>query len=209
MRDVAVRGGWWSVDLQGSPTKVGEYQDLTSSPFWDLDLLKSDGDSTLDLFGTGLDNETTQAGLYLFTPAYEANLRYERFLHRLDHDPLTNMPRPGSGAEIIAEDLNVGDDYAVRIQDFRTDVSGKLAENVKYSVDVWFRRKNGRASSAGHAPRTGQWRLSVPRLPCGVSAPADRLDVHACRTSHRSAHRAASPPSIHGPCGSSVRTTRW
>ena len=56
--DVAVRGGWWGVTRQGSATKVGEYQDLASSPFWDLDLLRSDGDSTLDLFGTGLDNET-------------------------------------------------------------------------------------------------------------------------------------------------------
>ena len=122
--DVAVRGGWWDVTRLGSATKVGEYQGLTSSPFWDLDFLKSNGESTLDLFGAGLDNETTQSGLYLFTPAYEANLRYGRFLHRLDHDPLVNMPQPVSGAEIIAEDLNVGEDYAVRVQDFRTDISG-------------------------------------------------------------------------------------
>ena len=148
-QDVAVRGGWWAVARQGSVTKVGEYQDLQSSPFWDIDLLKSDGDYTLDLFGTGLDNESTQAGLYYFTPAYTANLRYERFLHRLDHDPLTNLPPPGSGAEIIAEDLNVGEDYAVRMQDIRTDFSGKLTENVKYHLDVWFRRKKGERQALG------------------------------------------------------------
>ncbi|MHB8972213.1 MAG: hypothetical protein ACYC3X_20480 [Pirellulaceae bacterium] len=178
-RDVAVRGGWWSVTPQGSVTKVGEYQDLASSPFWDFDLLKSDGDSTLDLFGTGLDNETTQAGLYLFTPAYEADLRYQRFLHRLDHDPLLNMPRPGSGAEIIAEDLNVGDDYAVRIQDFRTDVSGKLAENVKYSVDVWFRRKAGERQALGthHGMNSG----GLPCRVCHVVSQSQQIDWTSTR----------------------------
>ena len=84
---VAVRAGWWAVAHQGSVTKVGEYQGLKSSPFWDLDLLKSDGVRTLDLFGTGLDNESTQAGLYYFTPDFTTNLRYQRFLHRLDMIP--------------------------------------------------------------------------------------------------------------------------
>ncbi len=147
--DAALRGGWWTVARQGSPTKVGEYQGLQSSPFWDLDLLRSDGEYTLDLFGTGLDNESTQAGLHYFTPAHTANLRYQRFLHRLDHDPLTNLPPPGSGAEIIAEDFNVGDDYAVRLQDIRADYSGKLTENVKYHLDVWFRRKMGERQALG------------------------------------------------------------
>ena len=130
-------------------TKVGEYQGLKSSPFWDIDLLQSDGDHTLDLFGTGLDNESTQAGLYYFTPAYTANLRYQRFLHRLDHDPLTNLPPQGSGAEIVKEDLNVGEDYAVRVQDIRTDFSGKLTDNVKYQLDVWLRRKKGERQALG------------------------------------------------------------
>ena len=146
---VAFRAGWWDVNLQGSPTMVGMYQGLTPSPFWDLALLKSDGVSTIDLYGTGLDNDTSQAGLYLFTPWYEANVRYERFLHRLEHDPLTNIPPPSSGAEIVAEDMNVGDDFAVRIQDFRTDVGGRLSDNLKYNVDVWIRRKTGERQALG------------------------------------------------------------
>ncbi|MHB8952939.1 MAG: hypothetical protein ACYC4U_08145 [Pirellulaceae bacterium] len=172
--DVAIRAGWWGVTWQGSPTKVGEYQDLDSSPFWDIDFLKSDRNSTLDLYGTGLDNESTQAGLYLFTPAYEADLRYQRFLHRLDHDPLVNLPRPGSGAEIIAEDLNVGEDYAVRVQDFQTDFSGKLSENVKYHLDVWIRRKKGERQALGThhgAPRDG-----FPCRVCHVVSQPQEID---------------------------------
>ncbi len=134
---------------QGAVTKVGEYQDLRSSPFWNLDLLESDRTRTLDLFLSGLDNETTQTELYFFTPALTTNLRYQRFLHRLDHDPLDNIPERASGAEIIKEDLNVGEDYAIRVQDFRTDVSGKLGAGAKYYVDFWLRRKKGEREAIG------------------------------------------------------------
>ena len=173
-QDLAVRGGWWYVGRHGSETKVGEYQGLTSSPFWDVELLKSNGVSTLDLFGRGMDNETTQSGLYLFTPSYEANLRYERFIHRLDHDPLTNMPPPGSGAEIVAEDLDAGDDYAVRIQDIRTDVSGKLAENVKYDLDIWIRRKKGERQALG--THHGMAFEGYPCRVCHVQSETQQID---------------------------------
>ncbi len=188
-QDAAVRGGWWAVARQGSATKVGEYQGLQSSPFWDIDLLKSDGDYTLDLFGTGLDNESTHAGLYYFTPAHTANLRYERFLHRLDHDPLTNIPPPGSGAEIIAEDLNVGEDYAVRLQDIRADYSGQLTENVKYHLDVWFRRKKGERQALGTHHGMPADRIFCRK--CHVLSQRQEIDWSsaAFRTSHRSANR--------------------
>lgn len=147
--DSSARFGWWAVGRQGALTKVGEYQDLKPSPFWDFDLLKSDGARTLDLFGTGLDNETTQAGLYYFTPALTTDVRYQRFLHRLDHDPLSNMPSSGSGAEIVKEDLNVGEDYAVRVQDMRAAFSGNVTKNVKYRLGVHVLRKKGERQSLG------------------------------------------------------------
>lgn len=147
--DIAARFGWWAVDHQGALTKVGEYQDLKPSPFWDFDLLKSDGARTLDLFGTGLDNETTQAGLYYFTPALTTDVRYQRFLHRLDHDPLSNMPAESSGAEIVKEDLNVGEDYALRVQDMRAAFTGNATQNVKYRLDIHVLRKKGERQALG------------------------------------------------------------
>ena len=167
---VAVRTGWWVVDHRGALTKVGEYQGLKSSPFWDIDLLESDGRRTLDFYGTGLDNETTQTGLYLFTPALTTDFRYQRFLHRLDHDPLNNIPPPESGAEIIKEDLNVGEDYAIRVQDIRLDVKGKLTAETKYYFDIWFRRKKGERQALG----------------THHGAPADRI---FCRNCHIESQR--------------------
>ncbi len=145
----AVRFGWWQVARDGAVSKVGEYQDLDSSPFWDINQLRSDGRQTLDLYGTGLDNESSNAGLYFYTPKHTADVRYQRFLHRLDHDPLTNIPPPSSGAEIVSQDLNIGEDYAVRIQDFKTSFRGKFSKDIKYRLNVWLRRKQGERQAMG------------------------------------------------------------
>jgi hypothetical protein len=177
--DFGLDAGWWTVTREGSATKVGEYQDLTSSPFWHFDLLKSNGESTLDLFGAGLDNETTQSDMYIFTPNYAAKLRYDRFLHRLDHDPLENIPRPGSGSEILADDLDVGDDYAVRVQDLRTDVSGKLAEHVKYDLNVWVRRKAGERQALG--THHGMAYAGYPCRVCHVVSQPQMIDWTSTR----------------------------
>lgn len=148
-RELATRFGWWEVFNKGALVKVGEYQDLRPSPFWDVDLLRSDGVHTLDMYGTGFDDESAQAGLYFYSPRHSADLRYNRFLHRLDHDPLSNLAPPASGEEIVGEDLNVGEDYVVRIQDIRTGLRGKLAKNVKYQLEFWLRRKKGERQALG------------------------------------------------------------
>ena len=57
-----LRGGWWTTDVHGSPAMIGEYQDLDSSPFWELDHLSTDGVRSNDVSFIGTDNETTQAG---------------------------------------------------------------------------------------------------------------------------------------------------
>lgn len=145
----AFRTGWWQVSQQGAPTKVGEYQDLRSSAFWDVDQMRSNGVRTLDMTLTGFDNESSHADVYFFSPGYTLNFRYERFLHRLDHDPLDNMPDQDNGDGIVKEDLNVGEDYAIRVQDVRTDVRGKLTKDIKYRINLWLRRRKGERQAIG------------------------------------------------------------
>ena len=52
---LAMRFGWWGVENDGSPVKVGEYQGLSSSPFWDLDGVWTDRQANVGfhLVGTG------------------------------------------------------------------------------------------------------------------------------------------------------------
>ncbi len=145
----AFRGGWWQVSNRGSPLNVGQYQGLGPSPFWDVDTLRSDGIRTLDMFASGLDSESIHAGLYYFSPYYSADVRYQRFLHRLDHDPLDNMSSPASGDEIVSEDLNVGEDYAIRVQDLKTDFEGNLTKDIKYRINLWLRRRKGERQALG------------------------------------------------------------
>ena len=141
--DIALRGGWWAVDSTGNPFKVNQFESTRSAPFWDVDQLYSTGTRTVDFSATGLDDETTAGRLYFFGPRHAAGVSYQRFLRRLDHDPLDNFPPPASGDEIVHDDLNVGDDYAIRVQDLRTFFKGRLGKKVKYRVNLWMLRKKG------------------------------------------------------------------
>src|SRR5262245_36782717 len=63
---IATRFGWWGISRDGSENKVGEYQDLDPSPFWDIDALLTDGQRTWDFTLSGLDNETNFGRLFYY-----------------------------------------------------------------------------------------------------------------------------------------------
>ena len=179
----ALRFGWWGVDTDGDLNKVGEYQDLQSSPFFDVDTLHSDGIRTIDLSATGLDKESYQANMQYAGPWLRAGLDFQRYLRRLDHDPLTNMGGLLSGEEIIAEDLNVGEDYAIRVEDLKTSFKGKLTEHIKLRLNFRFLHKNGerQANSVKHCfgavPQGGGAAPSA----CHVLSQRQRIDWQTVR----------------------------
>lgn len=153
----AVRFGWWAVDFEGSPTKVGEYQDLSPSPFWDIDAISSDGVRTWDITLTGLDNESSDARVRYYGPAVSAKFDYERYPHRLDHNPLVGFNLlgpipPGPDDNVVVEDLNVGQDYAIRVQQLNAKFKGHLTDNLKWRLNLWGQRKFGhrQANAAAH-----------------------------------------------------------
>ena len=53
----------------GSPTKVGEYQNLNSSPFWNVDGISSNGDQPSTSAPPVDDNETSDGQAALLRPA--------------------------------------------------------------------------------------------------------------------------------------------
>ncbi len=145
------RFGWWAMSHSGSPAKVGEYQDLNSSPFWDVDGFSSDGTKTLGVTATGTDQETTVGKLYYYQPGLSAKVDYDRFPHQLDHDPLSNIaPTSDSQAspsttnpKFIEQDLGAGQDYAVRVQEVKASFKGVISDNLKVRLDVWGMEKDG------------------------------------------------------------------
>jgi len=170
---LATRFGWWGVDVDGSRSGVGEWQGLdSSSPFWDVDGLRSNGYETVDFFATGTENETTQGGLHLYLgPRLTVNMDYDRFIHRLGHKPLGGTALPytlgdfplqggffdppptpqgipglaanGPGFPMWGEDFSIGQNHALRVQQLKGNFQGDLTENLKWRLNVWGLKKEG------------------------------------------------------------------
>lgn len=152
---LGARFGWWGTHNTGSLTKTGEYQGLrSSSPFLDVDGLASDGRHTVDFFATMPEDETTQAYLHFYGgPGLTANVDFEKFLHRLDHVPLEaagwNPVAPTAPAGVpvtspfFGQDLNVGRDYAIQVQQLKANFKGELTENLRWRLNLWGMEKEG------------------------------------------------------------------
>ncbi len=167
------RGGWWTVQTSGNPFKVVQYEGQNSSYFLDVDRLFTDGDRTLTFFASGLDNDTTLADVHYFTPRFTTDVMFQRFIHRLDHDPLTNMSSSASSDEIVSEDFNIGQDYAIRVQELRTYFKGRFNDKVKYRLNLWLLRKKGQrqALATQHCATAG------PAGPtCHTTSKSQRID---------------------------------
>jgi len=148
------QAGWWFSTLRGSPSRVGQYQDLTPSPFWSVDSLISDGVETYEFSAAGLDREATDVFLRAHRPGVDADVQYQRYIHHTEPDRLLNFPQPvpehanpgsnpSTSGDFLAEDLNVGQDYAIRVQQLKAKFHGKLAKNAKWRLNVWSMRKSG------------------------------------------------------------------
>ncbi len=145
---LAGRFGWWGTSTTGSATKVGEWQSLSPSAFWDIDGLQTTGDRTFNFFATGLDNDTTQGMLQYYGPLMRARIDAQQFLHRLDHDPINNianrpLPVPAGFSGIYKTDLNAGDNYAIRVEQLNGEMVTYLADNVKFRVQFFGMKKFG------------------------------------------------------------------
>lgn len=176
-----MRFGWWAFWQSGSPAKVGEYQDLDSSPFWDVDGFTTSGSQTVGITATGNDNETTTGSLYFYQPSISTVINYDRYLHRRDHDPLDNFAdldptlanNPGGDDPLVMrQDLNVGDDYAVRVQELKSSFKGIVSkDNLKVRLDVWALRKEGTRQANLTA-------MCYNRSVTGAALPPDHLGLN-------------------------------
>ncbi len=202
-RRLAARFGWWGLANQGAPYGVGEWMGLDeSSPFWDVEGLHSDGYKTIDFFATGPENQSTLAGLYFYNPWVSADVDYRRFLHRLGHNPIGGpadangfpplggfynppLPEPDPGYPMWGEDLNVNEDYAIRVQQFRAHVKGDMTENVSWRLNFWGMKKEGlrQTNSAAHCfdassvdPLHPSNDPSYPNDTCHVVSQGQRID---------------------------------
>jgi hypothetical protein len=143
-----LRFGWWGTWTSGSQAKTGEYQNWSPSPFYDADVLTSDGTKTLDLDVNGTDQDTNRAKVYYYQPGFSARADYNRFIHQENYDSFNNMGTPtltpaDSRNLIISQQLGSNLDYAMRVQQISTSFKGTLADGLKVRLDVWGQEKDG------------------------------------------------------------------
>ncbi len=77
---------------------------------------------------------------------FEARVDYDAFPHNLGHEPLSNMLTPSAttpNSSIVKQDLNVGQDYAIQVQEFKANLLGQLTDNLRWRVDLWGMEKEG------------------------------------------------------------------
>ncbi|MGO9113460.1 MAG: hypothetical protein ACLP9L_29870 [Thermoguttaceae bacterium] len=162
--DFLVRAGAWGVHASGSPSKVGEYQNLDSSAMFDAEGIWSNGERTVDFSASGSDNETDVGRLHYFGPHLEADLDWEQFQHQLDaHDfagwnfdgnntagpagPYVAPPGHGqnqTNAIIFTQNnLSPGQDFAISVQEFKANFHGNITDNLKWRVNVFGIDKEG------------------------------------------------------------------
>jgi hypothetical protein len=152
--DFIARVGAWGVHQSGSPIKVDEYQSPNSSPFWNADGIWSNGDRTVDYSLTGSDNDTSDARVHYFGQNVEADIDYERFDHQLDSHVYNgfnfrgnNTVTKGTSAAnaIVYSDDNraPGQDFAIRVQEFKANFKGNITDNLKWRVNVFGMDKEG------------------------------------------------------------------
>jgi hypothetical protein len=171
----AVRFGWWGVEHNGSPWVVGQWQGTQSSPFWDIDGLWTNGTRSLNYSATGTDNDSTRAKIQYFGPNSQGFFDFTRFPHAQEHQNLDNMNAsaiipgtgPGSGQPVIPQDLNKGQDYAIRVNQYEAqykfNVLGKPGKDAPWftaGINVWDQQEVGdrQANDAVHCftARVGQ-----------------------------------------------------
>ena len=190
-----LRAGWWTTDVDGSPAMIGEYQDLDSSPFWEVDHLSTDGVRSNDFSSP---ERTTRprrpAGI---TRARDSGPTSSTIGSSTRWPPIrsTNFPQavadpanPGSylpvPGDFIAEDLNVGEDYAIRVQQLKAKFQGDLTDKIRWRLNVWGLRKSGerQVTGAGRLLRPPADRGRRAAVPRPQPSATDRLADDGTRT---------------------------
>jgi hypothetical protein len=178
----AVRFGYWGTYTAGSPVKVGEYQDLGASPFYDVDGIRSDGKRTLNYTVTGTDAETNAVNMNFYRPGIQANVDYQRFPHQRLHENLGEFPNFNvTGAQQFRrQDVNPGEDYAIRVQELKANFKWQVNETAKVRLDVWGMKKEGERQASAvqecYAHNSGLVPDATPGKNCHVLSQMQHID---------------------------------
>ena len=113
---------------------------------------------------SGLDNEANDARVQYYGPegppsrtlsvifTGSTTSRSRGSICRSGQVPPASPPPPDQQGNVITNDLNVGQDYAIRVEELDAKAHGKLMDNVMWRMNVWSQRKFGerQANATAH-----------------------------------------------------------
>ncbi len=136
------RVGYWGGGVSGHRANVGMYEGLSPSPFWDIDTIRSNGQGTVDLWASQLNSDSYDLRSHFFENGYTANVDFEQFPHLLQNQPLAGGSRQSS-SPVVTDNLNVGEDSAIRVQQLKVATQGPLTDNIQWKLKFWMFHKFG------------------------------------------------------------------
>ena len=189
VRDFIARAGAWGTHESGSPTNVNKYDSRKPSPFFDVQGILSDGDHTVDWGLTGTDDETDVGRLHYFGQRLEADVNYERFQNQLFENTypgfatVATAGKPGNNPLFSADNLNPGQDYAMRVQEFKANFHGQLTDNLKWYVNTFGMEKTGerQANALAHCFPASSTNAATNGPPGSTTALARRCQLRRRR----------------------------
>ena len=123
----------------GSQNRLNEYEVAKDGtlPQFGAKVWGNKGTFTFDLLAShGGDNRDQKYGAYLSGAGgrFKASVTFDRFLHRLDHDPLDYMEAGIGNFVVRATDHDPGSDYSRAVGMLNTNVSVAATKNVEFFV---------------------------------------------------------------------------
>ena len=121
-------------DLTGEITRVGEYEAFPKAgATLNAQLWGQNGTLAYDLFANyGGDARDQQYGARLVGPRIKANFSFDRFLHRLDHDPLSYVGASIATFVVRADDWDPTAKYATTNGIWKADVDIAATKNIHF-----------------------------------------------------------------------------
>jgi len=139
--------GYHDVDLDDSPNRAAEFESLDDSPHILLDIVGPLGDEGIVIIDATAWDSTDGDYFLRLEPsrAVRIDIGYQRFMHNLEHDPLTNLEAVNEIKVVQHTDYEPDAAYNVRYSEGKAAVHGRVqgAPGLHYSVGARVEGRKG------------------------------------------------------------------
>lgn len=196
-----VEGGKFISGLSGG--RVAEYTTVTSSPALYLNFASDPAEENTARFtALYLDQDEMNFGMDIdLSRVVQNSTTFDRFIHRLDHDPLTNV-EPEAAYEFVYVDSNPMDDYQIVRHEAITNTEIKIPAIPKVKFNMKYRYMTRKGHQQGRTldvcgvchidAQTREIDQRTADLILGAEAQVDELTVGYSHMERRFEERGAA-----------------